>query len=155
MGYLKTFQKASLERHQKAMNVVISTFVALSYKHYLYSFLYTFVQSRSHQRLKSILGMAASLLLMSKILYILIISRIQALTYNFSVLLSEPQQSDDLINTPAHYHKNGTNIIDFSEAQFSYQELKGFFRVNTIKYLIRYDRKNGVQDLKKGLKNAI
>lgn len=35
----KTFPNASLEAHQKATNVVTSTFCGFSYEHYLYSFL--------------------------------------------------------------------------------------------------------------------
>lgn len=55
----------------------------------------------------------------------------------------------DNINNPLHYHKNGTDVIGFAEAQFSKEEQKGFHRINAIKYITRYDRKNGVEDLNK------
>lgn len=55
----------------------------------------------------------------------------------------------DPIQTPAHYHKNGIDVIGFSELQFSQEELKGFHRMNVLKYVTRYDRKNGLEDLKK------
>lgn len=55
----------------------------------------------------------------------------------------------DNINKPTHYHKNGIDVIGFAEAQFSKEEQKGFHRINAIKYITRYDRKNGVEDLNK------
>ena len=55
----------------------------------------------------------------------------------------------DIINKPSHYHSNGTDVIGFAEAQFSKEEQKGFHRINAIKYLTRYDRKNGIEDLNK------
>lgn len=57
--------------------------------------------------------------------------------------------SEDLINQPSHYHHNGIDVIGFSELQFKKEELKGFYRINVLKYVTRYDRKNNVEDLKK------
>lgn len=57
----------------------------------------------------------------------------------------------DVINQPSHYHQNGIDVIAFSEAQFSKDELRGFYRINCLKYITRFDRKNGAEDLKKGL----
>lgn len=56
---------------------------------------------------------------------------------------------EDIINKPSHYHKNGIDVIAFAELQFSKEELKGFYRINVLKYVTRYDRKNRVEDLKK------
>ena len=55
----------------------------------------------------------------------------------------------DNINRPTHYHSNGTDVIGFAEAQFNKEEQKGFHRINAIKYITRYDRKNGIEDLNK------
>lgn len=55
----------------------------------------------------------------------------------------------DVINHPSHYHKNGIDVIAFSKLQFDKAELKGFYRINVLKYVTRYDRKNGLEDLKK------
>lgn len=52
----------------------------------------------------------------------------------------------DVINKPSHYHSNGTDVIGFAEAQFSDDELKGFYRINAIKYLTRYDKKGTPED---------
>jgi hypothetical protein len=50
---------------------------------------------------------------------------------------------------PEHYLKNGMDVIDFAKLQFTKEEVKGFFRMNILKYVTRYDRKNGVEDLEK------
>ncbi|MFY2158212.1 DUF3310 domain-containing protein [Cytobacillus firmus] len=56
---------------------------------------------------------------------------------------------EEVIQKPSHYHQGGTDVIGFSERQFSESELKGFFRINILKYVTRYDRKNKLEDLKK------
>jgi len=57
------------------------------------------------------------------------------------------QASDsDSINKPLHYHSNGIDVIGFAEAQFSKEEQKGFYRINAIKYLTRYDKKGTPED---------
>lgn len=48
-----------------------------------------------------------------------------------------------------HYLRNGIDVIDFAELQFSSEEIKGFFRINILKYVTRFDRKGGLDDLKK------
>ncbi|WP_394139588.1 DUF3310 domain-containing protein [Cytobacillus oceanisediminis] len=63
--------------------------------------------------------------------------------------LNYEQVEDDVINHPSHYHSNGIDVIGFSELQFDKEQLKGFYRINVLKYVTRYDRKNGVQDLEK------
>ena len=55
----------------------------------------------------------------------------------------------DIINNPTHYHQNGIDVIGFAGLQFSKEQLKGFHRINVLKYVTRYDRKNGVEDLEK------
>jgi hypothetical protein len=54
-----------------------------------------------------------------------------------------------VIERPEHYHRNGIDVIQFSKLQFAKEELKGFYRINILKYVTRYDRKNGMEDLKK------
>jgi hypothetical protein len=58
---------------------------------------------------------------------------------------------EDVINRPNHYHRNNIDVIKFAELQFPKEELKGFFRINALKYITRFDRKNGKEDLEKGL----
>lgn len=63
--------------------------------------------------------------------------------------MNKPNMNFDVIKQPSHYHKGGIDVIVFSELQFCKDELKGFYRINILKYVTRYDRKNGVEDLKK------
>lgn len=54
----------------------------------------------------------------------------------------------DAIN-PAHYQKGGIECIEAIEASMTQEAFKGFLKGNCIKYLYRYENKNGVEDLKK------
>lgn len=46
-----------------------------------------------------------------------------------------------------HYGDN--DPIQFAKDNFSAEQVEGFYRINAIKYLARYDKKNGVEDLRK------
>ena len=54
----------------------------------------------------------------------------------------------DAIN-PQHYQKGGVECIDAIEASMTEEAFKGFLKGNCIKYLYRYENKNGAVDLKK------
>lgn len=49
---------------------------------------------------------------------------------------------------PAHYD-TGVDTIAFLRANCPPEQVEGFLRGNAIKYLQRYDKKNGVDDLRK------
>lgn len=51
------------------------------------------------------------------------------------------------ITRPAHYHYGGLDVIGFGLQSYSKEEMKGFFRINIMKYIHRYDLKNGMADL--------
>lgn len=57
----------------------------------------------------------------------------------------------DMVNNPQHYQsENGLEVIDVIEAFTA--ELKGIDAVctaNAIKYICRWNKKNGIEDLKK------
>lgn len=56
----------------------------------------------------------------------------------------------DIINAPSHYHQNGIDVIGFAEMQLPNVQLKGFHRINVLKYVTRYDKKGTpLDDLKK------
>lgn len=50
---------------------------------------------------------------------------------------------------PDYYHQNGTDVIKMLELLRGKQAAKDFCVGNVLKYTIRYDRKNGVEDLQK------
>lgn len=48
---------------------------------------------------------------------------------------------NDEINNPAHYHKGGIDVIGSAEKKFSAEERRGFYRINALKYITRFDQK--------------
>lgn len=62
-----------------------------------------------------------------------------------------PKDKSDMVNNPQHYQsENGLEVIDVIEAFTA--ELKGIDAVctaNAIKYICRWNKKNGIEDLKK------
>jgi hypothetical protein len=58
------------------------------------------------------------------------------------------QPPSDPIN-PDHY-KNAIETIDAIEASMTPEAYRGYLKGNVIKYVTRYEKKNGLEDLKKG-----
>jgi hypothetical protein len=54
----------------------------------------------------------------------------------------------DKINKPAHYEGNIECILAI-QSSMSNEAFKGYLKGNIQKYIWRFDRKNGVEDLKK------
>lgn len=48
-----------------------------------------------------------------------------------------------------HYTNNGVQPIDIMRMDFTTDEYIGFLKGNVLKYLLRYDKKDGLKDLKK------
>ena len=53
------------------------------------------------------------------------------------------------VTEPSHYHTGNIDVIKFAEENFPKEELRGFYRINILKYITRYDKKGGLDDLKK------
>lgn len=70
-----------------------------------------------------------------------------------SALYDDYESEDKMVSHPSHYQsKNGIEVIDVIEA-FT-EDLEGIEAVctaNAIKYLCRWNKKNGVQDLEKSI----
>jgi hypothetical protein len=64
------------------------------------------------------------------------------------VLNDFKQTPSDPIN-PDHY-KNAVETIDAIEASMTPEAFRGYLKGNVIKYVTRYEKKNGLEDLKKG-----
>lgn len=58
---------------------------------------------------------------------------------------------EDLINKPEHYHKGGIDVIGFCEGKLSPERRAGFYQMNVLKYVTRYQDKG---ELKKDLSKA-
>ena len=60
----------------------------------------------------------------------------------------------DVINKPTHYQgRYGMESIEILRNFMTDEQLKGFYLGNSLKYLIRHQKKNGLEDLKKARKN--
>lgn len=55
----------------------------------------------------------------------------------------------DLIDNQEHYTNNGIQPIEIMKANMSKEKYRGFLEGNILKYPLRYEDKNGVEDLKK------
>lgn len=49
---------------------------------------------------------------------------------------------------PSHYHHGGLDVFTIMEKNMP-QNLEGFFVGNVLKYVMRYEYKNGLEDIKK------
>lgn len=57
--------------------------------------------------------------------------------------------SEDLVNAPNHYHKGGVDVLTFVDGKLSSERIAGFYQINILKYVTRYQEKNGIEDLQK------
>lgn len=57
----------------------------------------------------------------------------------------------DNVNSPSHYQMAGLNIevIDVIRSVLGDEKFEGYCRGNVIKYILRADKKNEIEDLKK------
>lgn len=64
-------------------------------------------------------------------------------------LKDEPK--NDLINHPNHYTAYSREVIDTMQGDMTPEEFTGYLKGNIIKYISRYQGKNGVEDLNKAI----
>ena len=63
--------------------------------------------------------------------------------------LAHPSDKHDPVGQPDHYNKGAIEAIEAIKASMHPQEYKGYLKGNCLKYLWRYEYKNGVEDLRK------
>jgi hypothetical protein len=54
----------------------------------------------------------------------------------------------DNIN-PMHYRQGGIETIDYIASKMTAEQFEGYLQGNIIKYISRYNHKNGIEDLHK------
>ena len=59
------------------------------------------------------------------------------------------KRKHDPVAQPDHYNKGAIEAIEAIKASMHPQEYKGYLKGNCLKYLWRYEYKNGREDLKK------
>jgi hypothetical protein len=54
-----------------------------------------------------------------------------------------------MINSPPHYHKGGIDVLTFLKDKLTKEQWEAVHQFNIIKYVTRFNEKNGLQDLEK------
>lgn len=62
---------------------------------------------------------------------------------------SEEEEVSDAVNKPNHYASGKYEVIDYIEDKLSSEQYEGYCMGNVIKYVSRYQLKNGTEDLEK------
>lgn len=55
----------------------------------------------------------------------------------------------DNVSSQGHYNVGGIDSIEIMRQNFSVSEFVGFLKGNVVKYIMRYQHKDGLKDLKK------
>lgn len=63
----------------------------------------------------------------------------------------EVKSISDMVNSPEHYKQFSREVIDTMHGMSTPEEFKGYLKLNAVKYLSRYQGKNGVEDLDKAI----
>ena len=58
-------------------------------------------------------------------------------------------KQEDNVNHPSHYTFGKIEVMDYIEDKLSDVECEGYFVGNIIKYVSRFRKKSGIEDLKK------
>ncbi|EAG6602791.1 DUF3310 domain-containing protein [Listeria monocytogenes] len=61
--------------------------------------------------------------------------------------VSMKKQNNDKVNNPAHYTAGGIETLDYIKAKV--KDYPSYVAGNILKYVSRYEHKNGIEDLKK------
>ena len=67
----------------------------------------------------------------------------------YGKLAHPADRPSDPVGAPDHYNKGAIEAIEAIKASMHPQEYKGYLKGNCLKYLWRYEYKNGVEDLRK------
>lgn len=70
---------------------------------------------------------------------------------NKADVLHDAETEHDAVSHPSHYTSGGIECIDCIKAALG-ENFMGFLIGNVIKYTYRYKDKNGIEDLRKGMK---
>lgn len=63
--------------------------------------------------------------------------------------LNPKQIGHDPVNSPSHYTKGGIEPLEYIQAKLTAEQYDGYLIGNILKYVSRWQHKNGVEDLKK------
>lgn len=63
----------------------------------------------------------------------------------------EVKSISDMVNSPEHYKQFSREVIDTMAGMSTPEEFKGYLKLNAVKYISRYQGKNGIEDLDKAI----
>lgn len=65
------------------------------------------------------------------------------------------EEEQDKVNSPSHYKLEGLDIesVDVIKSVLGKEKFIGWVWGNSLKYLLRQEKKNGIEDVKKAMKN--
>jgi hypothetical protein len=63
--------------------------------------------------------------------------------------IDAPETKHDPVRSPEHYTAGGIETWDYMESKMTPEMYEGYLIGNVIKYVSRYHRKNGLEDLEK------
>lgn len=63
----------------------------------------------------------------------------------------EVKAVSDMVNHPSHYKQFSREVIDTMQGMSTAEEFKGYLKLNAVKYISRYQGKNGIEDLDKAI----
>ena len=63
----------------------------------------------------------------------------------------KPTENNNTPTSPAHYKQGGLELITIWRKKLTSEEFKGMCKGNILKYVLRADHKNGVEDYKKAM----
>ena len=64
-------------------------------------------------------------------------------------MLKDKTVITDMVNHPPHYTQGGIECLDAIRASMTKEGYEAYLKGNIIKYLWRYEHKNGCEDIKK------
>lgn len=69
----------------------------------------------------------------------------------FTITQNANEEKPDMVNHPKHYTSGalGIEVIDTMEMCSTKEEFMGYLRCNALKYISRFENKNGLEDVKK------
>lgn len=74
---------------------------------------------------------------------------VQGINDQYAEIEKVRQAAKDNVNHPSHYADSAIECIDAMEAMMTPEQFIGYLRGNLFKYQWRYEKKNGIEDLKK------
>ena len=63
----------------------------------------------------------------------------------------EVKSVSDMVNHPSHYNQFSREVIDTMQGMSTPEEFKGHLKLTAVKYISRYQGKDGVKDLEKAI----